>query len=262
MPEIQMPPFYPGRYDDPKDTEGHVAEATRTLAGRRVGEWLTFVLDAVSEFETNANNQIEHLDDGDADYSFDPVVAAFASAVAKSAFPEIEAVASVVTETMDALQSAYEKNLASALTAAKARLHSSVTALVQAARERATSAESVIQQKIPDIVEDGMTWVESSSTDPDYVSALCDYVGFPEPTRENTVRPVRQSLENPFFGVYQSVRAQLQRTKGVSGLTDDDMNPAGWERDAVKTQQQLYNEQNEAAWEKAYEGVLPDKSVT
>lgn len=262
MPEIQMPPAYAGGdYYDPKDTDGRVAEAVRNLARQRALAWMQLVLDAITEFERNAGKQIDHLeyDNDDADYSLNPVIAAFTEAVIKGVFSEADAVVTVVSETMDALREEYEKKAPTALAAAKQRLHDSVTALAQAASERATLAGPAIQEKVPEIVEDGMTWIESVSTDPDYVSSLCDYVGFPNPTRENTLRPVRQSLENPFFGVYQSVRAQLLKANGQG--TDDWLNPARWEREAVLTQQQLYAEQGEPAWEKIYAGVLPDKSV-
>lgn len=257
MSEIEMPPQYAGQYDDPQDTEGHVAAAARTLAAGRVNDWLTFVLLAISEFETNANNRIEHLEyEDDAQYSFDPVISGFASAV-KGFFPKVLGAVSPVSDVMDGIEASYEAKLASALAGAKLRLHDSVTALVQAAREKASLAESAIQSAMPATIENGMTWVDSVSTDPDYVSALCEWIGFLQPTRENTVDPVRQSLENPFFGVYQGVRAQLFRTEGVPGLDDDDLSPVRWEHEAVVSQAQLYSQQGEAAWNKIYEGVLP-----
>jgi hypothetical protein len=262
MAEIEMPPQYAGEYSDPKDTEGHVAEAARTLAAGRVNQWSTFVLDAVSEFESNANGHIEKLDyDDDAAFSFDPVLASFVSVV-KDFIPgikEVKTAFSAVSEVIDGVKSSYEQELKTGLKGAKLRLHESVRALVQTARERATLAASTIQNHVPEAVEDGMTWVDSASTDPEYVSALCDWMGFPQPTRENTVDPVRQALENPFFGVYQGVRAQLLRRRGVPGLTDDDLNPITWEHEAVESQRELYRDQGEAAWEKAYEGVLPDR---
>jgi len=258
MSEIEMPPQYAGQYSDPQDTEGHVADAARTLAALRTSQWLTFVLDAVSEFESNANNRIEHLEyDDEAQFSFDPVLSGFASAI-EGFFPKVQGAISPVSTIMGGIQASYEAKLASALAGAKLRLHDSVGALVQAARERATLAEAAIQDAVPATIEDGMTWVDSASTDPDYVASLCEWIGFPQPTRENTVDPVRQSLENPFFGVYQGVRAQLFRTEGVPGLDDDDLSPVRWEHEAVVSQAQLYSQQGEAAWNKIYEGMLPD----
>ncbi len=270
MPEIEMPPQYAGEYSDPKDTEGHVAQAVRTLAGDRVNQWTTFVLDAITEFESNANGQIEKLDYAeDATYSFDPVLKSFAEVVIDF-FPEIKKVEtaySAVMEVMDGIQSSYERELQKGLTGAKLRLHESVRALVQAARTRATLATSTIVEHLPEAVEDGMTWVDSASTDPEYVTALCDWMGFPIPTRQNTIWPVRQSLENPFFGVYQAVRAQLLRTQGVPGYSDDDLNPDLWEHEAVESQRELFDKsdpqdpkEKEAVWETAYEGIVPFRS--
>src|SRR2546423_8466556 len=134
MGEIDMPPQYAGEYSDPKDTEGKVAEAVRTMAADRVNQWTTFVLDAITEFESNANGHIEKLDyDKDATYSFDPVLKSFATVVIDF-FPEIKEVEtaySAVSEVMDGIQSSYEQKLQSGLAGAKLRLHESVRALVQ-----------------------------------------------------------------------------------------------------------------------------------
>ena len=100
-----------------------------------------------------------------------------------------------------------------------------------------------------------MTWVDSASTDPEYVSAMCDWMGFPLPTEQNTVNPVRQSLENPFFGLYQSVRAQLLRIQGVPGLDDDDLSPTRWQHEAVERQRELYRLEGPAAWQWAYDEI-------
>ncbi len=253
MPETDMPPQYAGTYADPKDTEGKVLAAARALAANNVNLWATLVLDAVSEFETAANNHIEQLQyNTDATYDFNPVLSSFAK-VAVDFFPPTKAASSIVSTVMGGIQSAYDDKLKSGLTEGKLKLHASVVALVQAARERATAAASAIQEKLPEAVEDGMTWVDSASTDPDYVAALCAWMGFPLATRENTVNPIRQALENPFFGVYQAVRAQLLRTQGVAGLDDDQLNPISWEHEAIVTQQKAYDDDGPSAWEKVYQ---------
>lgn len=255
MAEIEMPPQYAGEYSDPQDTEGYVARAVQTMAADRVNLWTTFVLNAVSEFESAANHHIEELEyNHDATYSFDPVLASFASVVIK-AFPPTKMATSVISTVMGDIQSSYAQKLQSGLAGAKVRLHGSVLALVQAARERATLAASTIQEHLPQAVEDAMTWVDSASTDPDYVSALCAWAGFPLPTRENTVNPVRQALENPFFGVYQAVRAQLYQTQGVAGWDEDQMNPITWQREAVERQRELYRQEGPDAWENAYDEI-------
>ena len=272
--EIDMPPQYAGEYSDPKDTEGKVAEAVRHEVGERMDRWLQFVLSAVSDFGDRANLHIDQLEyEHDATYDFNPVLASFATALLDY-FPPTKMAKSIVSTAMGGLEDSYAEKLNSGLTGAKLRLKASVVALNHAARKHAMNVVSTIQDQVPDpetgltklkaIVDDGMTWVDSASTDPGYVSALCDWMGFPEPTRANTYNPVRQSLENPFFGVYQGVRAQLLRTQGVAGLDDDDLSPTIWEHEAIESQRQLYNEsstpeEQEAAWEKAYEGILPDR---
>jgi hypothetical protein len=164
-----------------------------------------------------------------------------------------------IYEVMEAIQSSREADLKSDLAAGKKRLRDSVTTLTNAARDHLTSVAPLMREHMPEAVENAMTWVDSASTAPEYVSSLCDWMGFPEPTPENTVYPVRQALENPFFGVYQAVRCQLLRAQGIAGLSDDDLNPIAWEHEAVETQRELYGEIGKAAWEKAYEGLLPDR---
>ena len=256
MPEIEMPPQYAGHYPDPHDNDGHVAEAVRTLAGIRLTQWLGFVQSAISNFESAANKHIGDLEyETDATFSFSPVLVSFAKAVV-DAFPLTkvgEQTMSIVSAVMDGAQASYEKSLDSSLSGGKSRLRGSVTAFAIAARTSATKAVEELQKQLPEVVDEAMTWVDTASTDTTYVSALCDWMGFPQPTNENTVNPVRQSLENPFFGVYQAVRAQLKRTQGVPGLDDDDLSPTIWEREAVVSQRELYRQEGPAAWDKAYD---------
>jgi hypothetical protein len=87
MPAIVMPPQYAGQYSEPHDTEGHVSAAVQTLARLRVDHWVTFVMTAVSNFETNANAHIHSLEyDHDATYDFTPVLVSYAAALV-NAFP-------------------------------------------------------------------------------------------------------------------------------------------------------------------------------
>ena len=255
MAEIEMPPQYAGEYSDPQDTEGHVRRAVQTMAADHVNLWTTFVLNAVSAFELAANHHIEELEyNHDATYSFNPVLASFTSVVLNT-FPPTAMATSVISTVMGGIQSSYDQKLEGGLAGAKLRLHGSVLALVMAAREHAMLAASTIQERLPQTVEDAMTWVDSASTDPDYVSALCDWMGFPLPTRENTFNPVRQALENPFFGVYQAVRAQLLRAQGVPGWDEDQLNPDTWQREAVERQRELYSQEGPDAWKKSYDEI-------
>jgi hypothetical protein len=259
MAEIEMPPQYAGDYADPKDTEGHVLAALRTLASERVTMWSAFVLDAISEFETSGNLHIEQLEyEHDATYDFNPVLTSFAKVVLDT-LPLTKEGAAVILPVLEGMQSSYDQKLKDGLTAAKQKLHASVAALVQAAREQMTVVAPKMQEQVPHAAENAMTWVDSASTDTDYVSALCDWMGCPLPTRENTVNPVRQSLENPFFGVYVGVRAQLLRAEGVAGLSDDDLDPIRWEHDGIVRQKALYDGYDDSekakAWTVSYDEI-------
>lgn len=253
MPEIQMPPQYAGYYPDPHDTEGRVRQAIQTEAAHRLQLWTTFVLNAVSEFESAAYVHIEELEyEHDATFDFNPVLSSFVS-VAVSHFPPTAVVSSVVSTVMGGIQARYEQNLEAGMSAAKKKLRAAVAAFAQASREQTTKAVPEMHAKLEETVEDAMTWVDSVSPAYAYVSAMCDYMGFVLPTRENTVNPVRQSLENPFFGIYQSVRAQLLRTQGVAGLDDDDLSPTIWQREATERQRELYRMEGADAWQNAYD---------
>jgi hypothetical protein len=253
MPEIQMPPQYAGSYADPHDTEGKVAAAIQSAAGERLNLWTTLMLDAVNEFETAARKHVEDLEaEEELTFDFHPVLSSFVSA-ALNTFPPTAAVTSVVSTVMEGVKSAYSEQMGSATSGSLKQLKDSVAALAQATREKTTEVAPAVLDQLPNLVDDAMTWVDSASTDPDYVGAMCDWMGFQLPTRENTVNPVRQSLENPFFGVYQSVRAQILRAKGVPGLDDSDLNPIRWEREAVESQQELYRTDGPDAWDKAYQ---------
>jgi hypothetical protein len=253
MPDIEMPPQYAGSYSDPQDTEGHVRRAIEREAGDRLSLWTTLMLEAVDEFETAANLHIDELEyEHDVAYDFSPVLTSFASAAINS-FPPTAAVTTVVTTVLEGVQSDYEDRLRTGLSGAKLQLHASVAAFAQASRKSTTETAPAVLKQLPEIVEDAMTWVDSASTDPEYVGAMCDWMGFALPTRENTVNPVRQALENPFFGIYQSVRAQLLRIQGVPGLDDDDLSPVIWEHDAVERERELYRVEGPDAWKSAYE---------
>jgi hypothetical protein len=255
MPEIEMPPQYTGFYADPQDTEGHVRRAIETQAGIRLDAWANAVESTVSDFESEANLHVEQLEyEHDATYDFSPVLASFVSTVLDT-FPPTAEVKSVVSTIMGGIQSSYEEELERGLSGAKLRLHGSIVALAKAARARTRSTASKLLTDMPQTVEDAMTWVDSASTDSDYVGAFCDWMGFAVPTESNTVNPIRQALENPFFGVYQAVRAQLFRIQGVPGLGDDELNPIAWEHDAIEHQRELYRQLGPDAWKTAYDEI-------
>jgi hypothetical protein len=73
----------------------------------------------------------------------------------------------VVKSVMTGIQDSHTQELEGGHTATKLRLRASVRALAKAARERMQKAASEIRRGLPEAVEDGMTWVDSASTDPD-----------------------------------------------------------------------------------------------
>ncbi len=259
MPDLEMPPQFAGHYHDPHDTEGHVATAISLEGKHRLALWLPMALNAIDEFESSALYRTDQLEyEHDVAIDVHPVIASFAEDVFKHFLPT-STVLSIAEGMLDAMNSAYDENLEVGLSGAKQRLKASILSLVQAARQQVTSAASELSERMGENVDDAMTWVDSASTDPGYVAAMCDWMGLVIPTRIATVNPIRQSLENPFFGVYQSVRAQLLRTQGVPGLDADDLNPTGWQREAVESQRSLYREyesdnggDGSGAWDAAY----------
>jgi hypothetical protein len=57
-----MPRQYAGHYSDPKDTEGQVRTAVQSLAADNINLWATYVLDTVSDFESDAVLHIDQLE--------------------------------------------------------------------------------------------------------------------------------------------------------------------------------------------------------
>lgn len=259
MPDIEMPPQYAGHYHDPQDTEGHVARAITLEGKHRLSLWLPMTLDAVDEFESHALYRTDQLEyEHGVEIDINPVLASFARDVFNRFLPTTTVV-SIAEGMLEAMMSDYEDNLSTSLSGAKQQLKGSILALVQAARKQATTAVSELSERMAESVEDAMTWVDSASTDPGYVADMCNWMGLIIPSRKATINPIRQSLENPFFGVYQSVRAQLMKAQGVPGLDDDDFYPPRWQREAVESQRKLYQEyerdnggDGSGAWDAAY----------
>jgi hypothetical protein len=160
---------------------------------------------------------------------------------------------SLVSTVMSPFQSSYQKTLTSGLTGAKVRLRDSVVALVGAARKNGTVASPEIQTTIPAAVDDAMTWVDSTSRDAGYVSALCDWMGFPQPTLENTVVPVRHPRKLPSSASTRPFAPSCSGPQGVAGLDDDDLDPVAWQREAIQSQAEFFRQDGSDAWKKAYD---------
>jgi len=250
-----MPPQDARATSGPYYNEPEVQHALLLLARDRVQVWLTLVLDAVSEFETAARQHVEQLESNhDAEVDFAGVLSALASAVT-TVVPGTKEAVDVLSQgvaLIDLLEHGYNAGVATTLAQGKAKLHQSLTALSQSARYALTTALDGYEQRLEEAVNNALTYVDSASTDPAYIRALCDWMGVVEPNRGNSLEPVRQALENQFFGVYESVRAQLLQATGVAGWDDGDMNPNQWEHDAIQRERELYREEGEQAWGDAY----------
>jgi hypothetical protein len=256
--EIQMPPQDMSEHavQDEWD-EAAVRSAIFQQAGLRLNTWLTFILNAADEFETNANQHIAELEyEADAYVEFGPVVKGLTTALAV-AFPGGGTGLKVITASIELLvkdfDSSQKSRLDGTLKGAKLKLANNVTALVQELRARATRAFPTLDDDLVESIDTALTWVDSASTNPGFIAAMCDYMGILEPSRENTIAPIRQELENEFFGVYQSVRAELLREVGVPGLDDDDLSPTIWGHEARESHDNLYRERGEKAWDDAYD---------
>jgi hypothetical protein len=263
MPEIEMPPQDArGTYADPHDTQGHVAEAIITKAHQRITDWVTQVTLAVTEFERAANGHIDQLEyDHDAHVEGIGLVQVFITAVEsvipgeRAAVEVAKAVGAKVAEVIvDGLADAYNSGIDGSLASAKLKLHNTVRSLAQAVSVKASHAYDGIDDRLREAVDDAMTWVDSSSMDDGYIASMVDYMGFVQPTRQNTLDPIRQQLENEFFGMYQKVRFDLEQSAGH--------HPGGyanqWEHEAHQYERALYKEEGERAWDDAYKENPPD----
>jgi hypothetical protein len=258
MAEIEMPPQDArGDYKDPYDTQGHVQEALVIKGHQRVTDWVTQVTLAVTEFQHSAEGHIDQLEyDHEAHVEFAGVLSAFASAVSSvipghgAAVELAKAVGEGVADLLlDGLQSSFNEHMDGTMTGAKMRLKGSVHALVLAVTEHASHAYDGIDERLRKAIDEGMTYVDSSSMDDAYLASMLDWLGFTQPTRANTLDPVRQALENEFFGVYQAVRNQLAQAQGIDTYGQG---PNQWEHDAIQHERELYKEEGERAWDDAY----------
>ena len=132
------------------------------------------------------------------------------------------------------------------------RMHNEVATLSNLVRVRATGLTDQVTQQLASAVDQALTQVESVENSPEYLGLLCDWMGFTEPTRQNTIDPVRQRLEYEFIGVWAQVKAELLRENGRTGLDDSQMNPQIWAGEAERYERELYRKEGEEAWQDAY----------
>jgi hypothetical protein len=106
--------------------------------------------------------------------------------------------------------------------------------------------------KVDATIDQALAQVADVSNREEWIEAMCDWIGFVEPSRTTVYDPIRQALEYEFSGTLAHVQAEVSREVGIPGLDDKDLNPARWEREARDYEQKLYREEGEQAWDDAY----------
>lgn len=257
MAEIEMPPesMRPDN-SDPYDTSGNVQANLRQMAHNRVTDYVTLVEAAVTEFTLNVNPHIEALQAGRSAVDAAGLVESFLSVVlvampggeGAKAGVEIgkELFKAIAGGIANGVQGSYNEGIQHDLEEGKDRLRNAVAALGLAASKHATLAYNHVDQVIDDAVEQAMTWVDASSNDNSYLEAMLDYLGFAQPTREDVLDPIRQSMENAFFGLYEWVTADLQGQYANN-----------WQHEAAQAEQAMYAHDGEKAWSEAYDPNHP-----
>ncbi len=229
MVELDFPPqAVDGDVDlDDPGSLSHLIDKVYDKVQDRLQDWALKVMNAVSQFKDEAELRIDNdplfNDNGAADVGFLEVLLAFTDAVV-SHTPGASQVWSAVHQGYDLLgalrQYFGDEHLGAA--GARQRLRTAVTQLHLAAnqtldelttRYQRQPDQTVWDSPIGQAVWDALTWVDSGSTDPDYVAALCDWM-MPAPTTENTTNPIREALENAFDEEYSAVSRQLLHEQG------------------------------------------------
>lgn len=229
MVELDFPPqAVDGGVDlDDRESALHLIDKVYDDVQDRLQDWALKVMNAVSQFKDKAELRIDNDalfdNNGDADVVFLGVMMDFADAVV-SHMPGAGPVWSAVHQGYDLLGTLrqYFGDKPLGVAGARQRLRTAVTQLHLAAnqtldelttRYQRQPGQTVWDSPLGQAVWDALTWVDSASTDPDYVAALCDWV-MPAPTTENTTNPIRDALENSFNDVYSAVSHQLLREQG------------------------------------------------
>ena len=212
----------------PSDSDGSqqyddnaLAQAVVSQLGIRVNHWMTLVVQAVEEWESETRQRIDTWDfDGDVQVDFISVMWAFASAVGSRA-PGASTALGIVKDVNDiytAIQ-AYRGSAALGVAGAKAKLKASAQELKQGAGGALRKATDGFEDRLknwlsPSNDSSPLAFVEKGSTDPAYIGQLCDWLGFTAPNEQNTTAPIKKELTDAFDKVFDAVAEQLWREKG------------------------------------------------
>ena len=212
----------------PSDSDGSTQYDDDALALAVVGEmrdrvdhWMTLVVQAVEEWESETRQRIDQWDfNGDAQVDFMSVLWAFASAVGSRA-PGASTALGIVKDASDiynAIQ-AYRGTSALGEEGAKAKLKASALELKLGAGSSLRKATDGFGGRLsawlsPDNDQSPLAFVEKGSTDPAYIAQLCDWLGLTEATEANTTAPIKKELTDSFDKVFDDVAKQLWKEAG------------------------------------------------
>ncbi len=207
----------------PQDADGDTDYNDEQLANAvigtimdRVNRGFTYSVSAVTEWGIEARKRVEN-EYGDADATVDPapVVAAFAQAVVKY-LPGMSTALGVMNDVQGfiGLVQGYMGTTPMGLAGARARLSAAIdeiqVATGKATRQAIDEYESRVRAWLtPENNESPLHQVEYGSLEPNYVAALADWLGVPEPSEGDTTDAIKREMTDGFERVMADVNRQL-----------------------------------------------------
>jgi hypothetical protein len=211
----------------PQDASGDVDYDDEALANAvidritaRVNRWLILAVQAVDEWEIDAKKRVADYNDADATVDPFPVIFAFAEAVIKR-LPGMSTALGII-EDASGLVGLVRSNMGDehmGLVGARARLIAAIDELKVATgaaiRQAIKGHEARLLARLsPENNDSPLHQIEYGSTDPEYVAALADWLGVPDPNEENTTEPIKKAMMEGFERVMEDVNRQLFREVG------------------------------------------------
>jgi len=235
-----------------------LTEMATTHLNLRTGELTQAVLDFKTGTTAHINDHLHGLTGKDAQFSWGPLVDGLIATIGLSLFPAEAAGAELAKIAYETAAKMIAEGLSEAVHAAQehatdpvARLQASVDALAHEISVREGRALAHVQEQIPTMVADALSEYENPPTDDAWLTQMCDWLGFPQPTRGTIYHPIRQQLEYDFVGILAQVQAELEQEKGLADAHDTG-SPEQWSTEARLDEQRLYHQEGEQAWDDAY----------
>lgn len=236
-----------------------LTEMATTHLNLRTGELTQAVLDFKTGTTAHINDHLHGLTGKDAQFSWGPLVDGLIATIGLSLFPAEAAGLELAKIAYEAAAKTIAEGLGEAVHAAQehadadpvARLQASVDALAHEISVREGRALAQVQEQIPTMAADALSNFENASTDEAWLLQICDWMGFPQPTRGAIYHPIRQQLEYDFVGILAQVQAEVEQAKGLVDAHDTG-SPEQWSTEARLNEQRLYHQEGEQAWDDAY----------